>query len=622
MPAAAGVAGAAAHALKADGGHAGCSGYGVMTRGVFLALTLFLTGSARAEPFALPRVYARAEAGSGDLFGGAVLPMANLFVVGAPYDDTAAADGGAVHILDLASGGVVRTITAPAAQAGERFGSALTLVGASLVVGAPHADSGAPHAGEVHFFDLATGAHQRVVPDPTPAFDDLFGAALAPCADGGLAIGAPFDGTGGNAAGTVFILDAASGGLRMILPNPDGEAYALFGNALAATGRLLVVGAPLASTAVNRGGAVYLLDLDDGSTRATLVSPRPRPGDRFGDALAATSQGVLVGAPFDDTAGSHAGAAFLFDTAGNLVRTFTAPDAALDDRLGSSVALGDDLVLVGAPFADAGTQRDVGRAYLFRASDGALLATFESPVPFEGEQFGGTVAFEGHNVVVGAPHDSLPVPNAGSVSYFVDLGQPTTTSTSTSTSTSTTTDSTSPDGSTTTTSTAGDPGSTTTSTGNLPPPTTTTTATTLPLACGPALPCNDEDACTVDTCVDAFCRFDPLVDHDAVLCRLTTIASLLGPPPSAGRAARRLRAKLDRQLARARALVELSRHRHGAGMRRALVRAGSRLAAFTGTVQLGSTRGIVPPLIAQDVLVLANEAGVRLALLRAAVGGA
>jgi predicted outer membrane repeat protein len=86
-------------------------------------------------------------------------------------------------------------------------------------------------------------------------------------------------------------------------------------------------------------------------------------GDAFGTAIALRGERLLIGTPGDNSA---RGAAFLLEKNGStwiLIATYTASDGAVDDRLGESVALSEDHVLVGAPGDGGGA----GAAYVFDA---------------------------------------------------------------------------------------------------------------------------------------------------------------------------------------------------------------------------------------------------------------
>lgn len=119
---------------------------------------------------------------------------------------------------------------------------------------------------------------------------------------------------------------------------------------------------------------------------------------------------MLVGAPRSDTVD-------LLDSQGNLLRTFTNPNPARSDTFGSSVALIDKNILIGAGSVDL-RALDSRSAYLF-AEDGSLLKTFEDPNPESLNQYGNSAAVtEDKIVVVSAPESTIGADRAGRVHLF------------------------------------------------------------------------------------------------------------------------------------------------------------------------------------------------------------
>src|SRR6184192_2546342 len=167
-----------------------------------------------------------------DFFGSAVTLAGGNLLVGARFDDTAASDAGAAYLLDAATGALLTTLLEPAPAASDQFGAAVAAVGSDLLVGAPHFNSGAAHAGAVFLFQ---GSAVRTLTKPTPAFDDLFGFALAAAGDT-VVVGAPFDASGAPGAGAAYLFDARTGALVQTLANPTPADYDLFGDAVAAAG--------------------------------------------------------------------------------------------------------------------------------------------------------------------------------------------------------------------------------------------------------------------------------------------------------------------------------------------------------------------------------------------------
>ena len=100
-----------------------------------------------------------------------------------------------------------------------------------------------------------------------------------------------------------------------------------------------------------------------------------------------------------------------------LQQTFNDPTVTIADGFGGSVALDGDNVLVGA-LRDDTNGLNVGQAHLFSASTGALLRTFNDPTVTTGDRFGNFVALDGDNVLLSAAQDDTNGLNVGQAHLF------------------------------------------------------------------------------------------------------------------------------------------------------------------------------------------------------------
>lgn len=190
-------------------------------------------------------------------------------------------------------------------------------------------------------------------------------------------------------------------GPSLTLAEVPPEYVGNFGVAAAADGGRVVVGAQQSGT--NDDGKAYLLDLDDGSILKTFTNPSAGFADFFGSAVAISGNLVLVGARGDNTSAEDAGSAFVFDaTTGGLLQTLDNPTAAASDFFGGAVAIDGNNALVGAYSDNSTTFADCGAAHLFNASTGAFLRTLESPSAQLYGSFGNAVAISGDHALVGA----------------------------------------------------------------------------------------------------------------------------------------------------------------------------------------------------------------------------
>src|SRR5207253_5322944 len=102
------------------------------------------------------------------------------------------------------TGALLPTFLTPLANPDGRFGSAVAIAGGAVLIGAPFDDTGAADAGIAYLFDAASGALLATFENPTPAAGDQFGASLA--AGGNLVVvGSWLDDTAAPNAGAVYV---------------------------------------------------------------------------------------------------------------------------------------------------------------------------------------------------------------------------------------------------------------------------------------------------------------------------------------------------------------------------------------------------------------------------------
>ena len=309
-------------------------------------------------------------AAAGDRFGTALLVQdvsgdgTPDLVVGAPLNDTAGADGGAVYVYRGALGFVSQTT----AQANAR------LLG----------------SGNQHNFGASL------------AGGDVTGDLLAD-----LAVGAPLQGAAGGNSGAAFVfrggptlVSASSSSAQVQLPGAGSGDH--FGTSVAIGDfdgdgvEDLFVGAADARVGGNQGGAIYAFRggatlVSVSATGASAIFESEVTGDRLGQNLAlgdADGDGrveLLAGAPqFDLPAASSGrayllkGGAFLGGSIALRAWTILTAENSSGDGFGTGLSLTDldgdgrcDL-LIGAPFSNGGAV-DSGRAYVFFGA--ALQAT-------------------------------------------------------------------------------------------------------------------------------------------------------------------------------------------------------------------------------------------------------
>ena len=193
---------------------------------------------------------------------------------------------------------------------------------------------------------------------------------------------------------------AASSQLVLAPPNlaPDDQ----FGFSVAASGNLMVVGAPALGFPATSSGSAYVYQRNGSAwtLQARLAPSFGLPGDAFGTSVAIDGNTIAVGAPGDNTFGH----VYIFvNMNGVWVQqpdVLHASDNFLFGNFGASLSMSKDTIAVGAPFTRQGA------VYVFIHSS---VTGFWDPqgkplVPADaGLSLGNSVSIVGDTIVAGAP---------------------------------------------------------------------------------------------------------------------------------------------------------------------------------------------------------------------------
>ena len=372
-----------------------------------------------------------------DQFGSAIALNGNVFAVGARQDDDGATNAGAVYLLTdhdndndwTDSGTIVKklhtTIGSHTLGLYDFFGSAVSLNGNILAVGAYFDDDGASNAGAVYLLTdhdndndwtdsgtIVKKLHTTIGTGNTLGENDYFGTAVA--LDGNvLAVSAYGDDDGATNAGAVYLLTdhdndndwTDTGTVVKKLHTTIGTGNTLgasdfFGSAVSLNGNILAVGAYFDDDGASNAGAVYLLtdhDNDNDWTDTGTVVKKLHTtigtgntlgeNDDFGSAVSLNGDTLAVGAWRDDDGATNAGAVYLltdhdndndWTDSGTTVSKFSTTigthTLGVTDYFGSAIALSDNILAVGAQQDDDGAT-NAGAVYLLRPSFTATLAT-------------------------------------------------------------------------------------------------------------------------------------------------------------------------------------------------------------------------------------------------------
>jgi len=323
-------------------------------------------------------------------------------------DVSPAVNCGAAYLFDENQGGagawgLVRKVIASDLATSDQFGTSLSINGDILAVGSPLADlTGAVDAGAAYVFVRNQGGSNQwgQVAKLTlsgAVASDRFGTAVSLSGDN-LLVGAPLvDLTGAVDAGAAYIYSRNQGGanqwgLVKKLTSPGFAASDHFGSAVALDGNAAVVGVPLADGSGGIDyGAAYLFIQNQGGSNVWGQVDKFLPAavgvsDAFGCSVAVSSNTVVAGAYNGLIGGYHAGDAYMFrifyDNPPQLLLSVTNPTV----QVGVSFAFA---VPVGA-FADP----DTGDVISYSLANSPGIPVWLNFDPLSGN-FSGTAAAVG-----------------------------------------------------------------------------------------------------------------------------------------------------------------------------------------------------------------------------------
>jgi hypothetical protein len=318
--------------------------------------------------------YVTSRSHTADKFGYSVDIDGDTIVVGAYGYNS---NQGAIYVFkkDVTNGWNVTPTQFSGGQTGDCLGWSVAIDGDTIVAGAYGADD---DKGTAYVYEYVNDSWSFEVelydPDGLPKGSHVSGARFGKsvAVDGDrIVVGAEYDYTSyeidwRRGAACVFRrvggLWGQSGMVKLLAS--DGQKLDVFGNAVAVSGDVIVVGCPYHNngTGVNRGAAyVYRWNGTLWIEEKILIASEYANSSLFGQRLSLDGDRLVVG---EYQSNSYTGSAYLFEWDGN---AWSAGDklisGGIGDYLGSSVAIAGDVIFVGACRTD-GQIVDVGMVYV------------------------------------------------------------------------------------------------------------------------------------------------------------------------------------------------------------------------------------------------------------------
>ena len=225
-------------------------------------------------------------------------------------------------------------------------------------------------------------------------------------------------------AAYIYVRSGTSWAFQAKLSASDKAAYDYFGWSVSIDGDYAVAGAiledPLNSSgqALNSTGSAYVYERSgtSWSQYAKLTAYDMQPDDQFGFSVSVSGDHIVVGARYQDGAGTDAGAAYVFYkfpySNWLFVQKLTASDTVGYDNFGYSVAIEGSRIIVGAWRKTVNGLTGAGAAYVFDYPPGGPswveTTKLTASDAYTYDEFGCSVALSGISALVGAQWKTTP----------------------------------------------------------------------------------------------------------------------------------------------------------------------------------------------------------------------
>lgn len=247
-----------------------------------------------------------------------------------------------------------------------RWGVAAALCGDVAILADDGQRDGPPQPGFIAIYRLESGAWNRDTTLGSPASlpGDLFGASIA-CDGTRVLVGAPGDPIGGPPGGSAWLYTQSAKGWELSAHFSPSQPIptAQFGSAVALHGEFVAVGTSRHDRdgALDVGRVEIFQSHDNRWHRVAVIDPKQTTTSlRFGSSLTFTDSGKIlaIGAPGFDSPIDRAGALYLVDQGNNnewaIFTIIQRSEAERLDRFGSAVCANSEYLMVGIPGSDYG----------------------------------------------------------------------------------------------------------------------------------------------------------------------------------------------------------------------------------------------------------------------------
>ena len=338
-------------------------------------------------------------------FGGDVLWLGEKLIVSCVYEKVNGIEGaGAVYIFDK-NGNLIKKLVANKPYRFCSFGEEVAVSENRIIVYTRGKADSKYESGEVYLFNQ-DGELIKTITAETPKMRGRFGRKLGIFQDTLVVVPENEVTTLGiKDFGEVYLFNLEDGSLikKLSVNNPEQDGRfngsKFFGSAFAVSGDKIVIGAFNEDIDGKKSaGAAYLYD-KNGNLIKKLVSEKPNEWDYFGKKIVASENTILVCADLEDYGTvKDAGVIHLFDNNGNFIKRLTSkrPESRPLSRMNKyeiAMATKGDRILLGFPEEDAQGVKNSGIIYILD-SKGNFIRAIDNPKPVVDSYFGKYITLE------------------------------------------------------------------------------------------------------------------------------------------------------------------------------------------------------------------------------------
>jgi len=360
-------------------------------------------------------------------YGRSVALSGDLAAIGAPYHEFNGGQSGSAYVLrrDGFEWEEIAELNPDNPTPGDEFGASVAIDGDVIVVGAWRDSGPGPRFGAAYVFERVNGAWSQVATLSASDGEILaaFGACVAIRGDT-IVVTAQNDGM---TLGAAYIFRRVDGVWTetAVLRADDPASARGFGISAAFDGTTLVVGAPSATPVVSvPTGAAYIFHEVNGvwTQTARLLADDASSNDRFGESVAISGPDIIVGAIAAPTPTGDRGAAYIFQSGSGQwtqVRKLVPPAGSYAVRFGINVAADNGVFAIASERDHWGRYIASGSVFVLEAEEAWMNdVILTAPDAADLDQFGSSVAIAEGVVIVGADGSNRTVNWEGSVHAF------------------------------------------------------------------------------------------------------------------------------------------------------------------------------------------------------------